>query len=214
MNSISSLLMLLCIPLFGNGAYFIAFGDNAPECGITCLVFFNISFLCLFLPMLFGNVKDSAFLKGGAFIVATWYLIIEIIVAILFLSNKGSITAALLTQFLLLGIFLICFFRLTSTNERTERSLQETQKSRSQEMSQARLNLQLALNSLKDPRDKERVRALLSEINSSPMHSTPTTAELEKQICEKIGYISSDSQPYHYQEISNLLKQRRTLLFN
>lgn len=214
MKTISSLLMLLCIPLFGNAAYFFAFGGHdGPDCGKICLIFFNISFLCLFLPLLFQSVKDSSYLKGGQCLFSVWYLIIETIIAFLFICREGSPKAALITQFLLLGIFLMCFFGISSMNTKTNQGLKDFQESKSNEMQVARLNLQLALNTIKDQKHRERIRELISEINSTPVHSNAQTEGLERLIREKCSYISSDSQTYHFDEISNLLKQRRTLLF-
>lgn len=212
--TIPSILMLLCIPFFGNGAYFLAFGNDGPECGIISLIFFNISFLCLFLPLLSRKVKDSAYLNKGENLFAIWYLVIESIVAFLFIYNNGSAVAASVSQFLLLGIFLVSYLRMVNANSQTDKSLNDFNNTKSQELLQARLYLQMALNSVTQPKHKEMIRGLIAEINSSPIHSKAETKGLEKLICEKSSYISSDSQVHHFEDISRLLNQRKILLFN
>lgn len=212
--TIPVILMLLCIPIFGNGAYFLAFGKEGPECGIISLIFFNISFLGLFLPLLSKNIKNSSFLNKGESFFATWYLIIESVIAFLFIYNQGSAVTALVTQFIILGIFLIIYLRMVNINAETNKRLNEFDNSKSQELLQARLNLQMALNSVTQSQHKELIRGLIAEINSSPIHSKAETKGLERLICEKSSYISSDSQPRHFEDISKLLTQRKILLYN
>lgn len=212
MKSLPAILMYLCIPLIGNGVYFLTFyEDGSPSCGLLCLLFFNISFLCLFLPFLSSKVKDSSYLKGGENLFCVWYFIIETIIAFLFILKEGSPTAALVTQMLLLGLFMILFFRISSANQNTHRSLTEFNNTRSQDLLQARINLQMALNHSGDINHKERIRSLIAEINSSPVHTKPETAGIERLINEKSSYISTDSQLHHFEEISQLINQRKTL---
>lgn len=214
MKNFPGVLMLLCIPLFGNGVYFLNFGDDGPSCGLICLLFFNISFLCLCLPLITKKVKDSSYLKGGEGLYCAWYLIIESIVAFLFIANNGSDNAALVTQMIMLGIFLILFFGMSSLNQATDKSLKVFDSAKSQDLLQARVNLQMALNSNVDTKQKEYIRKLIAEINSSPIHTKPQTMGIEKLICEKSSYISNDSQQHHFEEISSLLSQRKILLYN
>lgn len=212
--TIPYILMLLCIPLFGNGIYFFAFGQDGPECGIISLIFFNISFLCLFIPLLSKKVKDSSYLNKGESLYVTWYLIIESIVAFLFIYYHASAVTATVIQLILLGIYIISYLSMMNVNAHTDKSLKEFNNAKSQELLQARVNLQIALNSISHPQHKERIRGLIAEINSSPIHSKAETKGLERLICEKSSYISSDSQPHHFEEIRNLLNQRKFLLFN
>ena len=214
MKSLFAILMYICIPLIGNGVYFLTFGDDGPSCGLLCLLFFNISFLCLFLPFLSSRVKDSSYLKGGERLFCVWYFIIETITAFFFILKDGSSNAALVTQMLLLGLFLILFFGMSASNQTTHRSLTEFNNTKSQDLLQARLNLQMALNHPGDVNHKERIRSLIAEINSSPIHTKPETINIERLICEKSSYISIESQPHHFEEISKLLNQRKILLFN
>lgn len=214
MKSLSAILMYICIPLFGNGVYFLSFGNDGPSCGLLCLLFFNIAFLCLFLPFLSSKVKESSYLKGGEKLYCIWYFIIETIIAFLFIYKDGSSTAALVTQMILLGLFLILFFSMSFSNQETHKSLNQFESSKSLDLLQARLNLQIALNQTSDVNLKERIRSLIAEINSSPIQTKPDTIAIERLICEKSCYISSDSQRYHFEEISNLLNQRKILLYN
>lgn len=214
MMSISGLLMLLCIPLIGNGVYFLNYGKDGPSCGLICLLFFNISFLCLFLPLITRKVKVASYFKGGERLYCVWYLIIESIVAFLFIANNASNNMALVIQMILLGLFLVTVFGMTAINQATAKSLTEFDTAKSQDLLQARLNLQLALNSKVDSRQKEYIHRLIAEINSSPVYTKPQTLGIEKLISEKSSFISHESLPSDFDEISNLISQRKILLFN
>lgn len=214
MKLLTAILMYICIPLFGNGVYFLSFKNDEPPCGPLCMIFFNIAFMCLFLPFLSSKVKDSSYLKGGENIFCLWYFIIETIIAFLFIYNDGSSNAALVIQMLLLGLFLILFFSMSFSNQKTNKSLKQFESTQSQDLLKARLNLQIALTKASDVVIKERIHSLISEINSSPIHTKPDTMVIEKLICEKSSNISNYSQLYHFEEISNLLNQRKFLLYN
>lgn len=209
MITIPQLLMYLCIPLFGDGLYFLLYGNEGPECGVISLIFFNIAFLSLFLPYVTTSVKDSSFLKKGLSTVTGFYMVIESILAFMFISLDGSERVALTVQCLVLGLFLIIFFRIVHTNRVTDISLKEWNNSSSEYLRQSRELLQTALALQNDPVIREHIRETLSMISSMPLQQNVATDQLDKIILQKSIDISSQPSLESLKDLKKILAQRK-----
>lgn len=209
--SLPIILMYLCIPLFGNGLYFLSYGSDGPECGITCIIFFNVAFFCLFLPNLFDSDKETN-ARGVRQLLATSYLVLESLVAFFFIVISASQNSALVIQGILLGVYLILFFGIAAADKRTVAQNQEFQAKKSVPLHQARLNLQLALANHTDPRSQATIRDLLGELNSAPIHSNSSTEQIENLILTKSMEVASNPHSPHVEELIRLLSQYKTII--
>lgn len=205
------LIMYICIPLFGNGLYFLSYGSDGPSCGITSIIFFNVAFLCLFLPYLFDNDKETHS-RGVRHILATIYMIIESLVALFFIINSANPTSALVTQGILLGVYLILFFGTVATDQKTASQTKEFQAKKSALLNQARFNLQFALTNHSDPKCQASLRDLLAEINSVPIHSNNSTVQIENKLLAKSMEVANNPDSLHVEEFIKLLHQYKTIL--
>lgn len=207
----SVFLMYLCIPLFGNGLYFLAYGGDGPSCGIISIIFFNVAFLCLFLPYLFDSDKEVG-ARGVRKVTATYYMIIESVFAFLFIANSASEHTALVTQAILLGIFLIIFFGIASMDKKTNEQNIEFQNKKSQSLMQARLNLQLALTNNRDPQSCINLRNMLMDLNSAPIHSNEFTRHIEDLILRKSMEVANQPDAMNMREFQELIAQYKTII--
>lgn len=205
------LLMYLCIPLFGNGIYFLTYGSDGPPCGIVSIIFFNVAFLCLLLPYLFDSDKEVG-ARGVRKTAATYYMIIESVIAFLFISNSASERTALVTQAILLGIFLIIFFGIASMDNKTRSQNVDFQNRKSQSLMQARLNLQLALTNKRDPQSCTNLRNMLMDLNSAPIHSNEFTKEIEDLILTKSMEVANQPDAMKTREFQELISQYKTII--
>ena len=209
--SLPVILMYLCIPLFGNGLYFLSYGSNGPECGITSIIFFNVAFLCLFLPYLFDSDKETHS-RGVRQVLAATYMIVESLAALLFIANSASQTFALVTQGILLAVFLIIFFGTAATDNKTVTQNKEFQAKKSGHLCQTRFNLQLALANHSDPKSQAIIRNLLAELNSAPIHSNDSTEQIEILILAKSMEVANNPRSPHVEEFKRLLSQYKTII--
>lgn len=205
------ILMYLVIPLIGNGIYFLSYGSDGPDCGTVSIVFFNVAFLCLFLPYLFDEDKQ-VLSRGVRRVSATWYMIVESLLALLFIANDASERTALVTQGICLGLFLVIFFGISSMDRKTKFQDQEFQKKKSQHLLQARMNLQLALTNHKNPAYQSNLRNMLADLSSAPVHSSELTGNLEKEIMEKSAIVSQTPDNGNTQEFLKLISQYKTII--
>lgn len=204
-------LMYLCIPLFGNGVYFLSFGGDGPSCGIISIIFFNVAFLCLLLPYLFDTDKEVG-ARGVRKTTATFYMIIEAVIAFLFISNSASKSTALVTQAILLGIFLIIFFGIASMDKKTKVQNMDFQNKKSHSLMQARLNLQLALTNHQDPQSCTNLRIMLADLNSAPIHSNEFTRQIEDLILTKSMEVANKPDAMNVREFQKLITQYKTII--
>lgn len=205
------LLMYLCIPLFGNGVYFLTYGGDGPSCGIISLIFFNIAFLCLLLPYLFDSDKEVG-ARGVRKTTATYYMIIEAVIAFLFIANSASENTAFVTQAILLGVFLIIFFGIASMDKKTKAQNIDFQNRKSQSLMQARLNLQLALTNHQDPQSCINLRNMIADLNSAPIHSNDFTRQIEELILIKSMEVANKPDAMNVREFQKLIRQYKTVI--
>ena len=209
--SLPIILMYLCIPFFGNGLYFLIYGSDGPPCGITSMIFFNVAFICLFLPYLFDSDKETH-ARGVKRVLASTYMIIEAMVALLFISNDGSRSSAVIVQGILLGIFLIVFFGVAATDEKTVAKNREFQAKKSLPLHQARINLQVALSNHTDPKSQGALRDLLADLNSAPIHSNNSTEQIENLILAKSLEVATNPDTINVREFQKLITHYKTII--
>lgn len=209
--SLPIILMYFCIPLFGNGLYFLIYGSSGPACGVTTIIFFNAAFICLFLPYLFDYNKENHS-RGVRQVLATSYMIVESLVTLLFIVNSATQTSALVTQGILLGLFLILFFGNAAIEKKTVTQSKEFQAKKSAPLHQARFNLQLALTNSSDPKSQSIIRNLLAELNSAPIHSNNSTEQIENLLLAKSKEVVSNPCSSHAEEFIRLLSQYKTII--
>lgn len=205
------LLMYFCIPLFGNGVYFLTYRGEGPSCGIISIIFFNIAFLCILLPYLFDSDKEVG-ARGVRKTAATCYMIVEAVIAFLFIANSVSERTALVTQSILLGIFLIIFFVIASMDKKTNAQNIDFQNKKSRSLIQARLNLQMALTNNQDPQSCKNLRTMLADLNSAPVHSNELTRKVEDLILSKSMEMANKPDTMNLKEFQNLINQYKTII--
>ncbi len=117
--TIFTILFYLCILIFGNVIFLIVFDWNPTETGLTNVVFFNISFLSLFLPMLTCRHDDERNQIGGQRLLSYIYFIINTLITVYLIYNNICLKSTLIVQILLLGLFILCYFGIMRANVRS-----------------------------------------------------------------------------------------------
>lgn len=204
------ILIYLAIPLVGNGIYFLSYGTHGPACGIISIIFFNVAFLCLFLPKLFDADKQ-VISRGVRKVLASTYMMLEAVLALIFISGNTSENTALVVQGILLGLFLVIFFGVATMDKKSKVQDEEFHNKKSDALLQARVNLQLALTNHRDPNYKSNLRNMLAELSSAPIHSNGLTGNLEKEIVEKSAIASELPDNKNTSEFNKLISQYKVL---
>lgn len=210
----TNLLTLLLIPLIGNAIYLTAFHDMYPDCGNWCILFFNISFLTLFLPALWNWKHGGRYLKSGQQLIATFYLSMECVLAIWLLSENQSSKTALLWQMALLGVFLLIFFWIAKKNTHTEESLILDRSRRSKALTSSLGALRASISEHKSEIAKTILQSAIADISGSPVYSMPETEEIESKILRISLKLSENPEPDTYSELNMLLSKRRALIIS
>lgn len=215
MNSIrfsaATLIMYLIIPIVGNGAYFIGCNGNYPSCGMISMIFFNISFLCLFLPLLTNSRGDEVQQRGGQRLLASMYLVIESVIALLYIFNNAKATSAGVVQLLLFGVFILIYFGINRANLQSTQSIQNNRASRSDALLEANSMLRLKMNDLADSCQRDVIRLAVSELTSMPVTSSQATMRIDERILASTEELCDNPTKENYLRFSNLVAKRRTM---
>lgn len=210
--NIFSILAIIFLALAGNLAYFIYYHNNEPSCGLSCVIFFNLSALSLFLPCIAPTVFRSQHLSSSLSLVCGLYFIIETILAAIFITNHNSRQEALVIQLVVFIVFMALIFYINGVNRRTDLALKETRASYSQGLLQAKAVLSQALATVADTQTRSLLRSALADINSSPLTTSPNTAAIEESILSSAEQLASSPSKNLYQTLELLVRQRNTII--
>ena len=206
-----TILIYLSIAVIGNLAYFIGCHDNYPDCGTLSIIFFNVALLCQLFPRFTNKNNDEKNQKNGQHLLCCMYLGVEILAAFICISKNVSIETASVTQFILLGIFLVSFFGMARANVKTNESLREFKANRSNPLLEANAILRCGLSQAVSPSEKSIIREILAELNTVPSTSHETLLEIDKEILSKANMLCAESTPVLAKELSMLLNRRKTM---
>lgn len=207
-----SILSTICLGVAGNILYFIVFGGHFPECGAWTLVFFNLAFLSLFLPLVSKRVYRSQYLSSGAGVICSAYFIIEVIIAVSLLDNDSSIPCAIAWQSGLLFLFLFVFLFNESANLRTHNSLKHNRENHSHNLIEARAIITDALSQENDSEHKKILRSAFEELSAIQITSADITRDIEKQILDSAKDLTGVPSVSNLQQFSRHILRRNAML--
>lgn len=214
--SVASVAAVACLWLLGNVAYFIAYGHggSAPECGIWCVIFFNIAVACQFLPLLSGSVSRSGYLVRGQGVLAGIYFALEALVAVTLLAADAGPRVTIILQLLLLLGFLFAFFINEASNRRTDSGLRKMAAQASPSLVEARAILTSALAVASIPEEREALRSALADISAVPMATRPETDGLESMILEAAQALVANPSADLSRKMSRLIARRTAMIIS
>lgn len=202
----------ILLGLLGNALYFIYFEDSYPNCGVACVVFFNLAFLSLFLPMFATAVTKSEYLKSGLQLLAWGYFFIEVLLAVCLLGNNSPAKTALLWQAAFFVIFIALFFYIDNSNRKTNTTIRMTKEAISPSLLEAKMIISDKLTLTSDPVEAAALRSALADLNSSPISSFPHTADLESRILSLANELISEPGREISASFSQLVMRRNNMI--
>lgn len=202
--------ILCCI--FGNLIYFIFYHGNYPECGTACVIFFNIAFCCLFLPLIANNVHRSEYLVSGLNMLCWIYFFVETLLAICLLSNSTPAGNALLWQFAILAVFLVIFFTLDNANRKTDISVKQHRQAISSALLEAKMILNDKLTQCTNSEECAALRSGIADLSASVMSESEKTKDIEDRILTAANELASCPCREKAQAFSQLIMRRNSLI--
>lgn len=206
-----SILIYIFIALACNASYFFACHGEYPECGSISMIFVNISILCQFLPKISNIHKEEKNQKNGQYLICTTYLIIEILLASIFILNDKSFVTSGTIQIVLLCMFLITYFGMARANLNSNTSLETARNIRSSSLLEACANLRIAISICQNPMQRDILREIYAELNSIPSISNMNLEQIDKDILTKVTDLCSEPTGHLKKELSQLINRRKTI---
>lgn len=203
------ILINLIVGIIGNFSYFFGCYGNYPECGNTCLIFFNIAWITNMFATFSSTLNEERQYVGGRSIIATSYLVAESICALYCISGEVTMRKAGVIQLILLGIAAIVFFYALSADRRSERSFYDESSSSSIILQKANYMLRSALGATADNQEREIFRLALSELNSCTFVVADNSKALDNDILSKTEYLCANPSKDSLNILSLLIAKRK-----
>lgn len=218
MNSVRSispntLIPKLLVGILGNLAYFFYYHGSFPNCGTTCIIFFNIAFLCLFLPLLSHDVDRSLHLKDGAQVSAWIYFIVEAILCLTLLSSeKATWENALIWQIIVLALFLIFFFYNNEANRKSDIALKEARSARSACLLEAKIILADKLPQATNTEAYNALKSAIDYLSSIPLRQSEETSQIDERILNHTSILANNPTRENAIRFGELIQRRNSLV--
>ena len=206
--SFSSVIILICLLIVGNASIFIVYGSDLPECGLICLVFYNIAVLCTLLPAIAKKVRNAAYLAGSLKVLCSIYFIIESLLVVIFLNNDTPMHKAAVWQLVFLILFIIVFVVIDSSNRRTSQGVNQLRESISYPLREAAMILNEAMAFTEDAHKRRLIRAVLDDISSTPYITDNNLYNLDEEILLSVKEFVNETKSEKQLVVSCLVRQR------
>ncbi|MCM1051301.1 MAG: hypothetical protein NC349_05000 [Paenibacillus sp.] len=184
-NVIKIIIGILLLGIFN--LIFFCSGIALTDANWCTYAFVTAAFICLATTPLFARGTTQAVLSGSLWLRASCYFFTEIVVATICLAlNPETITWPLVTQSVLLAIFLILQLMSTLANDATEASI-SVQKNLSFAKQTLIEQLQISLRSTEDLQVKKLLNQCIDAISFSPLNTCQEACDEETKIAESVN---------------------------
>lgn len=185
--------------------FFFVLGESRHSSAVwISYAFVHLSYLVvLAAPFFVPRSQSSAVfgLTSGA--IAATYFAIELVVGSIFIiAAPENYEAALLTQLLLFGIFVVFSVWAAASNMRT-RDTEEDSRIATDYLKKARSEVGLIVASIHDKESRRRVEGVYDAIASSPVKSDPSLSAIETRILVAVGALREVAGSGNWQEVTS-----------
>lgn len=210
--TLGAVLIVICLLVMGNAAYFIVYGTSHIDSHVSYLIFYNLAVLSLFLPALSKGVYRAGFLSGGLKVLCAMYYVVETVLAFLLLSADASAKSAAVWQLVPFMLFLVAFIAIESSNRRTDQSARRDILSRSAPLREARTIVAERLAVSQTAAERAILRDVMDELVTTPLTLSDDTIDIEYQILSEVRNLVNNPTIENSKKISQLIMRRNAVL--
>mgnify|MGYP004577760017 CR=1 FL=1 len=174
--------------------------------------FLNLSvIIALFFTIMFGK-KDYKFMNYSRLpIVALYFLLTFIISTIFIICNLKNITVTIVTQIILLGLFVIAMASNTMANNSSENSL-EKDKTNYNKVSDMTTRLNTLLKNISDREVYKKVEKAYDDVKSTKINISEDTSQIDSEILQAIAILENNIQNNVYNVIDEQINKIHSLI--
>lgn len=170
----------------------------------------NVAYISLLLiPLLSPRKKEHVVLSGTLYLIGSFYFILELITAILFICFPlESILWPVIVQACLFAIYMILLLSSTLANDATQRSknIQQMQGRTVRDRADAIYDI---MNMAPDDSLKKRLSICYDELRNSPLVNSPEVMSIENEIDALIMLINEHATEGLTDEMNKAINQLR-----
>ena len=159
--------------------------------------FLNLSvIIALFFTIMFGK-KDYKFMNYSRLpIVALYFLLTFLISTIFIICNLKNITVTIVTQIILLGLFIIAMASNTMANNSSENSLEKN----------------TLLKNISDREVYKKVEKAYDDVKSTKINISEDTSQIDSEILQAIAILENNIQNNAYNVIDEQINKIHSLI--
>ena len=160
---------------------------------------------------MFGK-KDYKFMNYSRLpIVALYFLLTFLISTIFIICNLKNITVTIVTQIILLGLFIIAMASNTMANNSSENSL-EKDKTNYNKVSDMTTRLNTLLKNISDREVYKKVEKAYDDVKSTKINISEDTSQIDSEILQAIAILENNIQNNAYNVIDEQINKIHSLI--
>ncbi len=206
-----TILIYLAVAIVGNGAFYFACQGNYDSCSIVSTVFFNISVLCQFLPLLTNKEQHEKNQRNGQILICSLYLVAVVLWSAWSIGFQVSYVTSGTIQIILFGIFIIGYLSTAKANEKVTYAIADQKSHRSPSLIIAKANIRTAIATTHSIEHKTILREILAELDSMSTRNNDIFADIDNEIMSKSSALCNTPDAAMRAELSKLIQKRKSM---